>query len=1290
MISFVKRPLFLLALLACSLGFLFGAHAVSAATSTVCASGCDYTTLGGSSGALFNVGTGDVIAVEPTYTSTTEPVFPLMMMNPGITLDCQNNPTWVGSTSTDYSTPDNNTFYLSSTSTIRNCSFGNINIVTGSYVSGVEIRGNTFHSEAASSTISFNNGAALFTIEDNTNIGAFSISGSTTSSNGVIRSNSFYYQQRSSMQFGAFVLGNKVRDLAVTGNTFSFYAPVAGESSGAPIVLTGDQVFFATNTLRFVEPQSSNASIGLTAKPGDGGFLYIGGNYITTPATTTCNGIQAYPNESATPVGSLTLVHNTIHLASTCAPSFYAGGTSGIVVSDNMTPGADLDILVAYNAVYNAGSMVGGGGGGGGGGDGYLVGFFYDAKGAGSVFRVTEDYNGFYRFLENVKEGSTEVSIGTHSRTNDPLLRIANLSSADDLDVVPFSSYLDVDGTRDIGATNAARRSTVVIDSVSPTVDYSSVDATSTSIINSFIRTGDTVTLAAGAYDSFSVSSTDATNDVTITGAGNSTIITSTGGDGIYLRGVTTSTLSSLRVMGATVGASTYSTTKLLFSYSGNDYNDSQGVGFDDPDMMAYYAAPGCEIEATPIDGLDISSLTSGGTVPFNVALGDVGGAKITILVPGDLITSGADLETDCGGMVSVDQFITGVFVPSAGEYTYDAAAVASAGASLLGGLSYPAITRESQVYAGIRLVNASGWTIDQVTSTNNAVGVWFEGTTVSSTVRDSVIVDSDEYDVRTSVFGRNYLDNTLFDRTSARIDMPMGDLLVKFRMRALVTEADGGDPIVGVYVTSTDDLGTATSAGPTVAGGYTNYIRVPAYRISAGSSEVTNGGYNPYVLSAEGDGFAASSTSAFNLVQPDQTVSIAMVVATTPTIPAAPTTVAVGSLTATTAAVTWVDVATDEDTYHYDYIDESIGETFPSGNETSVAADTTSASLTGLLPNRQYRFRVWASNIAGNSTHATSSVFYTLATQSVAPTVSTLSRTTASLSIPADGNSTSTEYAIYNSTVGSYVNSAGIASATPSWQTTTTWGTLTISGLTCGTSYSFVTIARNLIEIPAATSTATGMTTSACATSGGGGGGGGGAISGGNGGGPILVTFNPVPPTTTLPVSSPAPIPTPVEPTPAPAPTPVPQPEPTPAPAPTVQSFVEQGTNPASRALGTGERQAILRDLQEVLARSANQIPVGDLERVANGQIPLTRNLAYERSMVPRALATFRTIYGHAPNFRNTEENLAWNTLMYRIRFTRNLTAEREGIAQFRRTFRTTPQSPFQWSVVRVLGYVR
>ena len=136
------------------------------------------------------------------------------------------------------------------------------------------------------------------------------------------------------------------------------------------------------------------------------------------------------------------------------------------------------------------------------------------------------------------------------------------------------------------------------------------------------------------------------------------------------------------------------------------------------------------------------------------------------------------------------------------------------------------------------------------------------------------------------------------------------------------------------------------------------------------------------------------------------------------------------------------------------------------------------------------------------------------------------------------------------------------------------------------------------------------------------------------------------------------------------------------------ITTFIRFGSGPASQALGEGERRALVRDALETMRRA--DIPLADLERMAQGEVPLTRSITEERKQVARALPTFQTIFGRAPNFKNPQENLAWNTLLYRIRFPRDLTAERRGITEFKRLFGRNPTDPFQWAVVRVLGYIQ
>lgn len=132
---------------------------------------------------------------------------------------------------------------------------------------------------------------------------------------------------------------------------------------------------------------------------------------------------------------------------------------------------------------------------------------------------------------------------------------------------------------------------------------------------------------------------------------------------------------------------------------------------------------------------------------------------------------------------------------------------------------------------------------------------------------------------------------------------------------------------------------------------------------------------------------------------------------------------------------------------------------------------------------------------------------------------------------------------------------------------------------------------------------------------------------------------------------------------------------------------FIEDGSDAVTRVLGSGERRALVRDAFDTMGRAPTS---GDMERLANGQIPLSRNLAREHEQLSEARVAFRLIYGHNPNFQNYEENLAWNTLMYRIRFSRDLVREQRGIVEYRRLFGRTPSTPFHWATVRVLGYVR
>lgn len=133
--------------------------------------------------------------------------------------------------------------------------------------------------------------------------------------------------------------------------------------------------------------------------------------------------------------------------------------------------------------------------------------------------------------------------------------------------------------------------------------------------------------------------------------------------------------------------------------------------------------------------------------------------------------------------------------------------------------------------------------------------------------------------------------------------------------------------------------------------------------------------------------------------------------------------------------------------------------------------------------------------------------------------------------------------------------------------------------------------------------------------------------------------------------------------------------------------AFIEQGTSQESIALGSGERRAAIRDIFDTIGRA---IPTSDIEKLIRGETaPGSRNLDREKEQLQRTRLTFRTIYGRDPNFKNAQENKAWNTLMYRIRFSRDLNAEKKGIQAFKVLFKKDPKDPFQWAAVRSLGYI-
>lgn len=135
------------------------------------------------------------------------------------------------------------------------------------------------------------------------------------------------------------------------------------------------------------------------------------------------------------------------------------------------------------------------------------------------------------------------------------------------------------------------------------------------------------------------------------------------------------------------------------------------------------------------------------------------------------------------------------------------------------------------------------------------------------------------------------------------------------------------------------------------------------------------------------------------------------------------------------------------------------------------------------------------------------------------------------------------------------------------------------------------------------------------------------------------------------------------------------------------ITNFVVYGISTKTIILGAGERRALIRDYFETVGRG--EVNWDDIERLVNGQKVVARNLSKEQAQVTIVLKVFKKIFGHNPVFSNTKEDLSWNTMMYRIRFPRDLTKESTGIAKFKKIFWYTPKTPLDWAAVRALGYI-
>lgn len=158
---------------------------------------------------------------------------------------------------------------------------------------------------------------------------------------------------------------------------------------------------------------------------------------------------------------------------------------------------------------------------------------------------------------------------------------------------------------------------------------------------------------------------------------------------------------------------------------------------------------------------------------------------------------------------------------------------------------------------------------------------------------------------------------------------------------------------------------------------------------------------------------------------------------------PGAPTSFVTTTVSATAIGWSWADNSSgeiQEDNFILDYILSSGS--FP-GTTSTVVQDATSTSVSSLIPNTSYQFRIAAENTHGTSGYATSSAEYTAAAVPLTVTGVANGQTSLIVTWGANSNPTSTVYELYNAGVDTSI-------------ATTTLTTYTVTGLTAATAYTF------------------------------------------------------------------------------------------------------------------------------------------------------------------------------------------------------------------------------------------
>lgn len=627
-----------------------------AATTTVCASGCDYDRLEDAFGS--GLAAGDVVTVGATYDLTGDNTF--LVIPSEVTLDCENSGAPVGST--DFYSPS----YLGvgASSTVQNCSLSNAGLTANSGL-GVTVKNNTF---TGNSQVNVSNSTSAL-IQNNS--GQFLVQ-VYNAENSVVDSNTISPDINTTFGQNYISLSN-VTNTTITNNQLITTAVNDPYYHDYIWVNDSDTMTIQNNLIDQSSIQTSSNSTGIHINGVShidisrnrlllGGLLGSGQTMI---------GIQLSGGNLPTIAD---VSHNTIkfnpYTCNDCAGFAYTNWS----VTNPVTADVTYNLIAgSSSSTANQSGLISYGGSGGG-------------------LNINQSWMGFAG-LRNVNN-SSDVATGPDAviMNSNAAFKDEDATSTNDWELAPYSNFLDINGATDAGAVAGVRGNTFAINQAG-TIDYVTVHATDTTRIAQHLRTNDTLNLATGTYSPISLTQGDRlTSNLTIHGSGPGTVIQYSGiqGSALNLNGISSSTFSNVTFSGSAVTTTYgYTLTKALYSYGGNDYDQAGSLGASP--TAALLIGPGCAISAADAP-TDITNTVGINSSDWNIALVQAFGFRLVAYVPNAVAANGTQLNSQCG--FTVDAFVNSALIANGNHsYTYDASAVTLAGVTLKTGESAPSIT---------------------------------------------------------------------------------------------------------------------------------------------------------------------------------------------------------------------------------------------------------------------------------------------------------------------------------------------------------------------------------------------------------------------------------------------------------------------------------------------------------------------------------------------------------------------------------------------------------------------